>query len=319
MKTTIIITAMLFVAMVAKAQQNAQYSQYIFNQLVINPAYAGAKGMVNINGIYSSQWAGLDGAPTTLSLSVEGPVYTSMGAGIHIIQDKIGAQSQTSAYGSYAYKIRLGQNWRLSMGVAAGISYYTISGGEFSRFDENLNDPSIPLASEVTSRFDTKAGLFIFNKQFYAGFSVSDLTANVKSPDDMLVASQIQHYYLTAGYVFKINKDFKFKPGFLIKQDFKAPTNVDLNAYFLFKDRFWLGATVRTGADIFSNPDLDNTLRYRDALILMADLNITDNLRIGYSYTYSMTALSNYAGHEIMMGYYFAKKPKTKMLTPRFF
>lgn len=319
MKTIIIITAIVFAAVVAKAQQNAQYSQYIFNQLVINPAYAGAKGMVNVNGIYSSQWSGLEGAPTTLSLSLEGPVYTNMGAGFHVIQDEIGAQTQTSAYGSYAYKLRLNQNWRLSMGVAAGISYYTIDGTQFSRYDENLNDPAVPQGREVTSRFDTKAGLFLFTRKFYAGFSVSDLTANVKSPEDLLVASQIQHYYLTAGYVFKINKDFKFKPGFLIKQDFKAPTNVDINAYFLFKDRFWLGATVRTGADIFRNPDLDHTLRYRDALIFMADLNITDNFRLGYSYTYSMTALSNYAGHEVLLGYYFAKKPKTKMLTPRFF
>ena len=319
MRTIIIIIASLFVYANAISQQNAQYSQYLFNQLVINPAYAGAKGMVNVNGIYSSQWSGLDGAPTTVSLSIEGPLYTSMGAGLHVVQDEIGAQTQTSVYGSYAYKVRLSQNWRLSMGLAAGVSYFSINGEKFSSFDENLNDPSIPLTREVASRFDTKAGLFIFSKKFYAGFSVSDLTANVKSPEDLLVTGQVQHFYLTAGYVFKINDNFKFKPGFLIKEDFRAMTNVDLNAYFLFKDRFWLGATVRTGADIFNNPDLDNSLRYRDALVLMADVNITDNFRIGYSYTYSMTALSNFAGHEVLLGYYFAKKPKTKMLTPRFF
>jgi hypothetical protein len=105
----------------------------------------------------------------------------------------------------------------------------------------------------------------------------------------------------------------------MIKEDFKAPTNIDLSGFFLYKNRYWLGASIRTGAKIFNTENLDNSLRSRDALLFMAELNITDNFRIGYAYTMTLSALKDYPGHEVLLGYYLSKRPKTKMLTPRYF
>lgn len=299
------------------SQQTAQYNHYIFNQMVINPAYTGSKGMININGIYSSQWTGLDGAPTTQTLSAEGPFLRNIGVGLHVIQDKIGAQSTTGMYGNYAYRIKLKKDLMLSMGIATGVTYYTMDGTALNHNTED--DPAIPLGMESVTKFDSKVGIFLYGKRFYAGFSVSELTANVKSSYDQLVAGQVQHYYLSAGYVFDVHNDVKFKPSFLIKEDFRAQTNVDLNAFFLYKNRFWLGGTFRTGADIFNNEDLDQTLRTRDAIIVMTDINLSDNFRIGYGYSFTLSALKDYGGHEISLSYYIKPNRKTKMLTPRYF
>ncbi|MFH2096160.1 MAG: type IX secretion system membrane protein PorP/SprF [Bacteroidota bacterium] len=317
MKTKIITIAAFLITITAFGQQNAQYNHYIFNQLVINPAYAGTKGMINVNGIYSSQWSGLDGAPTTQTLSIEGPAIGNVGAGLHIIRDNIGAQSQTGVYGNYAYKFIVHRKLMLSLGIATGVTHYTLDGSLL--YGDDQYDPAVPMGMESVTRFDSKFGAFLYSKKFYVGFSVSDLTADVKSSYDQLVAGQVQHYYLTSGYVFDLTPDVKFKPGFLIKEDFRAPTNIDINAFFLYKNKFWLGGTFRTGAGIFNGKDLDASLRTRDALVVMTDINITDNLRLGYAYTFSMTALNDYPGHEISLGYYFDPSKKTKMLTPRYF
>lgn len=317
MKITINIIALVLFTVGAFAQQNAQFGQYIFNQLIINPAYAGSKGEINSQAVYSSQWTGLDGAPTTQTVSIEGPLTNTMGIGLHVINDQIGAQAQRGVYGSYAYKIRLGQNYRMSIGISAGASYFALDGNKF-QIQEDF-DPAVPINQVNKYRFDSKAGLFFYGKRFYTGFSISDLTANTASPEDLMVTGQVHHYYLTAGYIVNISPNIRFKPSFILKEDFRAPTNIDLSGFFLFNNRFWLGASVRTGANIFKSKDLDNTLRARDALLFMSEVNITDNFRIGYAYTMTLSALKDYPGHEVLIGYYFSKKPKTKMLTPRYF
>lgn len=321
MKTTAfyIATIGILISITMHAQQNAHYSQYIFNQLVINPAYAGAKGLVNINTMYNAQWYGLEGSPRTLTISAEGPIYDMMGVGVHVIQDELGAQRQTAAFGSYAYRLRLSSQWRLSLGLALGVTYNTIDGTKFTQSDEVLNDPSIPQSRVTNVLFDSKFGLFLFTKNFYAGLSVSEMTANIKSPDDVLVAAQKQHFYFSTGYVFKLNDQFKMKPSLIIKEDGRALTNVDISNYVLYKNIVWFGLTYRTGVPLFTSKTLDPSLHYRDAAIAMVDYNITDKLRIGYAFQYSLTKLSNYYGHEVLLGYYFAKPPRTKMLTPRYF
>jgi type IX secretion system PorP/SprF family membrane protein len=298
------------------AQQNAQYNQYIFNSLIINPAYAGTKDILNVNAIYSSQWSGLKGSPNTQTVSLEGPVTSKIGLGVHLINDNIGAQSQQGLFGSYAYKVSVNDKLKLSLGLALGASYFTLDGTKLT--SEEL-DPAIPTTLQTKLRFDSKTGLFLYSQRFYAGFSVSDLLADVIKSKDLLVAKQIRHYYLTAGYVLDVSEKIKWKPSFLMKEDFKAPTNLDLSSYFLYNERFWIGATVRTGASIFNNEKLDNTLRARDAVIFMMDYNITDNFRLGYAYTLSTTALKDYPGHEIALSYYFAEKGSAKMKTPRYF
>lgn len=317
MKTRIIIFALLLTATSTFAQQNAQYNQYIFNELLINPAYAGTKETWNINGVFSSQWTGLSGAPSTASLSAEGAVSPHIGLGFHFVNDMIGAQMTQSLFGSYAYKINLSEKVRLSFGLAVGMSYFTLDGSKLNPDSEN--DPAVPITSESTLKFDSKAGLFLYSNRFYAGFSVSDLLGDAIKYNDLHLTNQARHYYLTAGYVADLGKKVKIKPSFLLKEDFKSPTTFDINAMFLFWDRFWLGSSVRLNANIFNSESLDNTLRNRNAVIFMTDWNITDKFRLGYAYTMSITDLKNYGSHEIHIAYYFPRKATPIMKTPRYF
>lgn len=318
MKTRIIIfliTIMLPVV-TSLAQQNAQFNQYIFNELLINPAYAGTKEVWNINGVFSSQWTGMPGAPSTASLSAEGSVTPHIGLGFHFVSDVIGAQSNQSLFGSYAYRVNLTQKLRLSLGLAVGASYFVLDGSKLTPGD--VDDPAIPLTRESTFKFDSKAGMFLYTDRFYAGFSVSDLLGDAIKYND-LVANQVQHYYLTAGYVVDLGKKVKAKPSFLVKEDFRSPTTLDINAMFLFWERFWLGASVRTNVKLWNTEALDNSLRNRNAMVFMTDWNITDKFRLGYAYTMTLTELRDYSGHEIHIAYYFPRKDTPKMKTPRYF
>lgn len=317
MKTIYKILLLLLISDLAFGQQTAQYNQYIFNQMIINPAYTGTKEVINLNSVYTSQWTGLEGSPSTQSISLEMPFFSNMGAGVYIVNDKLGAQSQKSGYGNYSYKLRINNSIKLSFGLAMGVTHYSLNGNMLTHGDDY--DPAIPNTIVNMTRFDSKAGLFLYSNRFFAGFSVSELSSNIKESAEILVTGQVKHYYLTSGYVFNLNESVKFKPSFLFKEDFRAPTNIDLNGFFLFKSKYWLGATFRTGANIFKSKNLDQTLRTRNAFVIMTDLNITPSLRIGYSYTVTVTALKGYAGHEILLGYYFNEKPNSKMLTPRYF
>jgi type IX secretion system PorP/SprF family membrane protein len=317
MKTLIKITALLLITVSGYAQQDAQYNQYIFNAMVINPAYAGTKEVVNVNAIYATQWAGLSGSPNTQTLSIDGAPTSKVGIGFQLINDNIGAQSNQSLFGDYSYKVRLNDKLKLSMGVAVGATYLSLDGSKL--VTDNPDDPAIPHTMVTKLRLDAKTGLFLYSDRFYAGLSSTDLLANVFKSNNLMVAAQTRHYYLTSGYVFDVGTYFKIKPSFLLKEDFKAPMNIDVNAFVLYREKFWLGSSVRLGARVFKNKDLQNSLKTRDAVVFMAEYNINDKLRIGYAYTYSLSVLRDYPGHEFSLGYYFPNRTDTKMKSIRYF
>ncbi|MDD3876446.1 MAG: type IX secretion system membrane protein PorP/SprF [Bacteroidales bacterium] len=317
MKTIIKTLALFFVVNFAYSQQDPQFNQYIFNNMIINPAYAGTKGYKNLSATFSTQWLGFAGAPSTQTISYDAAVARNTGLGVHLINDKIGAQTQQGIFGSYAHRVRLNDNLTLSLGLALGASHYSLDGTQL--LIENENDPTIPKTYVNKLRFDSKSGFFLYTDRFYTGFSVTGLLADVMTKKELEVASQVRHYYLTAGYIFDINEDFKFKPSFLIKEDFKAPTNVDLTTFFLYKEKIWLGASLRTGLAHLKNKELDNALRKRNAVAVMTEWYPRDNFRIGYSYTVTISSLKNYSGHEIQLGYFFPEKLTPKMKTPRYF
>jgi len=319
-KKIIYILALILISICGYAQQNAQYNQYIFNELIINPAYAGTKGMLNANAIYSKQWTGFDGSPTTQTLSIEGPVSIEklmkgktekISLGLHLINDRIGSQSQQGFFGSYAYKLLLPGNFKLSMGLSLGASYFSLDGAELTT--AYPDDPVVPKTMVRKLRLDSKTGVFLYSDRLYAGFSVSDLLAKAFHKNEDLLITQVSHYYLTSGYIFDIIPKFKLKPSVLVKCVSKSPTNIDLSSYILYNDKFWLGASLRFGSKVF-NKNLENSLRERDALILMMEYNINEKYRIGYAYTMTTTVLKNYAGHEIMLGYYFPEKIAIKKM-----
>jgi len=317
MKRKIAILVLLMITLTSYAQQNSPYSHYIFNMMLINPAYVGTKQLISINATYSKQWAGFIGSPSTQTVSAEGGLNEHMGLGVHFLNDKIGAQYTQGLFGSYSYILKFNEKWRLSLGIAAGLSNFTLDGTKL--LIEDQSDPAIPKTKISRVRFDSKAGLFLYSHRFYFGFSATDLFADVLVSKDLEIAKQSRHYYITSGYVFDAGKNLKIKPSLLYRDDFKAPTNIDINCFFLIKERFWLGASVRFGANIFKNTKVLENVRHRDAMIFMTEWNITRSLRIGYAYTLTLSALSNWSGHEIEVGYTFPRKAETKMRTPRYF
>lgn len=317
MKTLIIIITAVMATTVSFAQQNSLMNHYIFNHMTLNPAYVGTKQFTNANFTNAAQWRGLDGAPCTQVLSLEGPISKSNGLGLQLINDKIGAQTQQSIYGSFSHIVRLSEKWRLSMGISAGASYFTLNGGALNSGEEF--DPSVPRNKVTTLRFDPKAGLFLYTNRFYAGFSSSDLLDDLLESNGKLITKQTRHFYLTSGYVFDLGPMIKVKPSFLIREDLKAQSNIDLNTFVLFKEIFWVGCTYRFGAPSMFNEELETTLSGKNAVVFLTEWNINRSLILGYSYTRSLTALSGFSGHEIEIAYTFGKRAETKMRTPRFF
>ncbi|HNW99655.1 MAG TPA: type IX secretion system membrane protein PorP/SprF [Bacteroidales bacterium] len=317
MKRIRYISILFLIAASSYAQQNSQYNQYIFNELVINPAYAGTKEIINANAIISKQWAGLDGSPTTQSIGIEGPFTNKVGLGIHVVNDKIGAQSQQSIFGSYSYKLQVNAKYKLALGLAVGASNFSIDGTKLTTTTQD--DPAVPKTLENKILLDAKTGLFFYSDRFYAGFSVADLLANVFKNQPYYV-DQVRHYYLTSGYVFDVLPKLKFKPSFLFKHAYKSPSNIDLNAFFLYNQKFWLGCTYRFGSMFLVNESLTNSLKKRDALVIMTEYNVNDKFRIGYAYTITTSVLKNYMSHELSLGYFIpGKTPIKKMNNIRYF
>jgi type IX secretion system PorP/SprF family membrane protein len=298
------------------AQQNAHYTQYIFNGLVINPAYAGSKEVLNVSGLYRNQWAGLEGAPTTQTLSLDGTVlHRKVGLGLHVINDQLGAQGQKSVYGSTAFRVPLGSTARVALGLSAGASEYYTDGTKLRPIDK-INDPNIPNTMESSWLPDAKAGLFFNTERYFLGLSASNLVGF----RNKFVATPARHYFLTSGYVFALSPSLNFKPSFLLKEDFKSPANLDLNAFFLIGDRVWLGGSYRTSLNLYNQEVYqDQELNTNNAWALISELYLSPRFKVGYSYDVTLTSLRAYASHEVSVGFYFYKKEAAKSLTIRYF
>ncbi len=316
MKNIISLFLFVLLSLGIYAQQNSLLNHYIFNHMSINPAYVGTKQWTNLNFTTASQWTGLEGAPLTQVLSLEGPISSRNGLGVQIINDKVGAQYQQSIYGSFSHILKLDEKWKLSFGIAAGASFFTLDG---TKLNSSEYDPSVPQQRVNTLRFDPKTGVFLYSNRFYAGFSVNDLLGDLIKNKNINTINQARHYYLTAGYVFDLGDQFKMKPSFLVREDLKAQSTLDINNFILYKETFWLGFTYRFGVNSVFNNELDNTLRMRNAMVFMTEWNVNKSLILGYAYTMSTTALSGFSGHEIEIAYTFPKKADTRMRTPRYF
>lgn len=302
----------LLLTTAASAQQNPQYSQYIFNSMSINPAYTGSKNVLNLNAFHRSQWTGMEGAPNTQTLAVDGVVANDrLGLGLNMTRDEIGAQSTFSVYANAAVKLPLSENAVMSLGMAPGLVQYTMDGSKLGI----EGDASIPSGKETTIKPDIKLGAYFHTPRFYAGLSASDLLQY----EDMDQVEPERHFYFTTGYVFDVSPFLKFKPSVLVKEDFNAPANVDLNAFVLLSDRLWLGSSYRTSMDIFGKTEGEDITK-RTAVAIIAELQVLKTLRVGYAYDKMLNGLGGFNTHEVSVGYYFFKKKKdTKMLTPQYF
>jgi len=307
------------------AQQDAQYSQYMFNTMVINPAYAGYKGTFNASLLHRDQWSGFEGAPRTQSMVVDNSVGRDnrMGLGLSIINDKIGLQRHSSAHVNYSYRIPVShEDARLAFGLSLGVSQFTMNS-----YNASLRDSEDPNFDDKRTYFvpDARFGLYYSDSKLYAGFSATNLFAGVIDYDQVgenTIATQARHYFLTGGYLIDINEDTKFKPSFLIKEDTKGPTSLDINSSFLLKEKLWLGASYRTGVNLWKKNSWNNSVFKQNSLVGVVEVYFLDKIRVGYAYDYSLSKLGTYTNgtHEISLGLILnSNRRSTALLTPRYF
>tara|TARA_R110000851_G_scaffold208686_1_gene361162 strand:+ start:1244 stop:2245 length:1002 start_codon:yes stop_codon:yes gene_type:complete len=286
------------------AQQEAQYTQYMYNTSSINPAYVGSLGTLDIVGSYRDQWTGLDGAPVTQNFGIHSPLRNdNIGVGLNIQNETIGPAKEFNAVANFSYTIRLSPSTKLAFGLGAGVNLYDV---DFSK-GQFLNPNDMLLMQNIDKRVTPiiGAGTYLYGEKWYVGLSVPDFKTDdlYDNMDQSLAKEEIQ-YYLIGGYVFDLNPMIKFKPAFLAKYQTDYPFVVDVSANFLYNDRFTLGASYR----------------YDDAVSGLAGVEVFQGFFIGYSYDYSLTDLSDYnsGSHEIVLRFTLPTKLK-KINSPRFF
>jgi len=303
------------------AQQDAQYSQYMFNGIYINPAYAGYKEVLNVHSFYRSQWTGITGAPRSMSLAVDAIANSgNVGLALQIASDKLGAQNNLSIYGNYAYRIRLNDDGssRLALGFGVGMAQLGIDG---SMLNPNNPEPNQPVGMQSTIVPDARAGVYFANDKYYAGFSVDNLIATYIDIDRYAFIPQPKpHYYLTAGALFPLSENFQLKPSFLLKDDRGGPTSLDLNAFLMIKDFIWVGGSYRTGVKLYDKSYLQKDLTPRNSAVAAIQIFPSEKIRIGYGYDFSIGPLQGYSSgtHEISIAYSFIRQ-NIRLATPRVF
>lgn len=313
----------LFIApSVSYAQQDAQYSQYIFNGVLLNPAYAGYKEVWNAHALYRNQWTGIKGSPVTSTITVDGPVMNNkIGLGFHIMNDALGAQINQAFYASYAYRLFTNEDSRLSLGLSTGME---VVGMDISKLlADQANDPTLVNVVQKKIIPDAKFGIYYTNPLYFLGVGANNLISphlSYNTGNFKFLPTRTEHYYLTSGMLVTIANAVKFRPSFLIKEDFHGPTNIDLNLFWLLHEKVWLGATYRSGLYLYSKPGIRDNVKPYDAFSFIAEFFANDRLRLGYAYDYTISDLSTYSSgsHEISVSYSFIPR-KDKMLTPRYF
>lgn len=338
MRSSIKITIALFVVIssVSKvaAQQSIQLTQYIFNSMSVNPAYAGYKEEWFAQVGLRSQWTGWDGAPRTGVVSIDGvldPVSKRHGVGLQLTADKLGVQSATSIYANYALRLQLNNEdtKRLSFGIAGGATQYGLDGNMLTPDQEG--DPYLPMGKISKWVPDVRLGVYYYSPSWYMGVSVQDLFSGSDSNDDFKInqattESLYQNIsgYLIAGALFELDRGLHLRPSILVKDDFKGPTSLDINAMLIFSNKLWIGGGYRTRAKLFKRDYYDNSpskLSSVNALAGIVQFYVNDNFRIGYSYDAMLGKMSSVqnGSHEVTLGYSFGRLFGYQYQSPRYF
>lgn len=282
-----------------KAQQEPIYTQYSYNMLSINPAYAGTQGFLHLNTLTRLQWVGMDGAPKTFSLGVHTPFdQRKIGAGLTVVSDQVGPINNTHITLNYAYRITVFEKMTLSMGIKGGVTSYRADINDLTVIDEN--DPNF-ISDEKKIMPNLGFGFYLYNEQFFVGFSVPKLLET--SIDEEYAASFKElkrHYYIIAGYNMQITSNWQFKPTVYSRMVSGAPSSNDITLQFIYDKRFGFGAMYRIG----------------DALGAFIDVQVNNQLTMGYGYDFSTTSLMgmNSGTHELMISYEFNNLKKRRPL-----
>ncbi|NAS10537.1 PorP/SprF family type IX secretion system membrane protein [Poritiphilus flavus] len=294
----------LTLSLIVNAQQEAQFTQYMYNTVIINPAYAGSRGCMSFNTLYRSQWVGLEGAPKTVFFSLNTPISRKVGLGFSFYKNEIGPSVENMIATDYAYSVKLSRGiTQLSFGIKAGIQTLDI---DFSKlnifspleqaFENNIDNRITPLLG---------LGAMLHNDKWYMGISAPNILQTEHYEDNSLsTATEKLHVFYTAGYVFDLPRDVQFKPAILAKYVAGAPLGLDLSANFLIYRRFTLGASYRLNA----------------AASALVAIQLNNQIMIGYAYDTDATSLSNYnyGSHEVFLRFELLSRVRNN-ISPRFF
>jgi len=298
----LITIVLAFVINMSFAQQDPQFTQYMYNTMSVNPAYAGQREVLSVTALYRTQWVGIDGAPETQTFGIHAPLRNErIGLGLSIVNDRLGPASETYVDANFSYTIPVNDNdTKLSFGIKGGFQLLSTdwSKGRFQNPDAVFNE-NVSLFSPTVG-----AGLYLHSQKWYLGLSVPNfLTTSFYDDFQESIASERLHYFLIGGYVFDLSETTKFKPAFLVKGVSGAPLIADISANFLFNEKLTLGLAWR----------------WDDSISGLAGFQVSDGLYIGYAYDLTTTALNNYnsGSHEIMLRFELQKIGR--ILSPRFF
>lgn len=302
-KINVFLVAVLLVGTQAWGQQRAQYTQYMYNNMPLNAGYTGTIDGLEATAIHRSQWLGIEGAPTTTGLSLNGAVNSHLGLGINAVNDRIGPINQNELTLNIASSIQLTNNLRLSLGVNGGINSISADWSMGTLFNPNDMAYNQNMSNKITPVVG--AGLYLYSNRFYAGISSPNV---LKRNNDNLQAfdryENELHFFLIAGYVFNLSPDLKFKPAIMTKVVPNAPLSADLSANFLYKNKFTLGAAFRSN----------------DAINLLAGYELARAFFIGYAYDIGINKMNDYhsGSHEIILKYKLLRQTRVAT-SPRFF
>ena len=288
----------------ASAQQDSQYTNYMYNTINVNPAYAGSRGVMSVFGLHRTQWVGLDGAPVTNTVSINTPINNSnFGLGISFVNDRIGPSDENTISADVSYTIPTSETYKLSFGIKGTANLLNVDYSKLAIYD--LTDPAFQ--NNVDNKFSPNigAGVYFHSDKLYMGLSVPNFLETQHFNDNAsATAKERMHYYLIGGYVFDLTDDIKFKPAFLGKMVTGAPLQADVTANFMFNEKFVIGAAYRWDAAVSG----------------LVGFQVNNSWFIGYGYDAETTKLANYnsGSHEIFLRYEFKGKSE-KVVSPRFF
>lgn len=296
------IIAVLLLAFQMHGQQDPQYTQYMYNMNIINPAYAGSKENLSFGLLYRNQWSKIDGGPETGTFFGHAPVGKNIGLGLSVIADQIGPVKETNTYVDLSYTLQLGGEHRLAFGIKAGATFHDIG---LAGID--VIDPTDPFLNQDINETTPNigAGFFYYTDKYYVSLSVPNLLSSLHLDDSGLkIGSETQHYFLTGGYVFDLSENTELKPSVMIKSAFDAPTSFDVNVNARFYKKFEIGASYR----------LD------DSFSALVNFALTPSLRVGYAHDFISSDIKAYApaSHEVFL-LFDLNFPKRVSRSPRYF
>ncbi len=314
MKKTVflLVLTLMLIATSSYGQQDPQYTHYMYNMNVVNPAYAGSRETLSIGLLGRSQWVNIDGAPKTITANIHAPIGHNLGVGLSIIADEIGPVKEQNAYADISYTVHVSEEGNLAFGLKGGLTFFNADLTSLKLPDGSSGSDGIDdlFANDGKGTFpNIGAGIYYYTDNLFVGLSVPSILETVHFKDEAntsvnSIASEKMHGFFTLGYIFDLTDDLAFKPSAILKATPGSPLSVDITANFLINDRFELGLAYR----------------FDDSIDGLVSFLVTDDFRIGYSYDYTLTNLGDFnsGSHEIFLQYDLNMSRKN-LKSPRFF